>query len=698
MAKDTDNFLKSSFGWLEMVNYSTAPTDVDSDRRGLAFVAGVLKYYNGSSFVAISGSGGVSTWDELYDADKTLTIDDTTLTFQVTKAGIAGLTLAGNATATGAILAFSNSGSGVDVLGTSSAWQVTKAGAATFASVIAESITAAANLTIDATGTGTIIIGGTSTGAVTIGPALTATASITITGSADANVLTVTAGDILVSNGKIAITNDDTDAIATLTANATTTGNAILLTANGITSGTMVSLVTTSAGFSGGYFIACNDGSNRFTVGVDGATTVTSAVASTAALAVTGIQTSENMVAFSSNGVTASGYGTLKVTAAGATAAGSAVLLVTHTGTPAAATSYLAHFDYTPATEATNDPITVQISSGTSIGAALNITSTATTITGGILNITNAEMTTGVGINMTGMAALTTGQGIKMAHATSAIADGGSMIAIASSGVNTGGATNGTMLDIKATGQLAGTMVRIDSIQTTGTVASIISTGIMTTTGNLLTLTANSATTAAGLLRINANGLTDGIGLAIASSSTALTGAGRLVYINHTGDTTAATTAKIFEIASAATDDTEIFKVTASAALAAGIAANISAVLMTTGTALKIGDLDALTTGTGISLVSNSADTTARNLMYIKNDNAAAVGAIPLTIANDAVVGTGSKWVVAMKLASITIYVGTDETEPEGALTGVKGDLCFNSTDGSISFCDANGTNWTKLT
>ncbi|MFA6358820.1 MAG: hypothetical protein WCY09_09220, partial [Candidatus Omnitrophota bacterium] len=258
--------IKSTIGWLEMVNYTTNPTDGDSNLRGLAFVAGSLKYWNGTTFVAVGGSGGASTWDELYDNDKTLTIDDTTLTFQVTKAGINGLTLAGNATASGAILAFSNSGSGNDVTGTSSTWSVTKAGAATFASVIAESITAAANLAIDATGTGTITIGGTSTGAVTIGPALTATASVTITGGADSNVFTITAGDMLMSNGKIAVTNDDTDAILTATANSVTTGNVILVTANGVTSGTILNLVTTSAGFSGGSFIACNDGGVRMSV------------------------------------------------------------------------------------------------------------------------------------------------------------------------------------------------------------------------------------------------------------------------------------------------------------------------------------------------------------------------------------------------------------------------------------------------
>ena len=598
--------LKSSIGWLEMINYTSAPTDVDTSRRGLAFVGGALRYYNGSTFVAVGGSGGASTWDELYDADKTLTIDDTTLTFQVTKAGIAGLTLAGNGTATGALLAFSNSGSGADVLGTSSTWQVSKAGTGTFAALIGESLTGAANLVLNATSAGTIAIGSVSTGTVTITPALVAVASVTITGVADTNCFVLTAGDAVITNGKITATNDDTDAIMTLTANAVTSGNAILLTANGVTSGSLVKLVTTSAGFSGGFFIECNDGSDRFTVGVDGATTITSAVASTAALAVTGVQTSEDMVAFSSNGVTATAHGTLKVTAAGATAAGSAVLLVTHTGTPADSTSYLAVFDYETATEATNDPISVEIRGGTSVGACLNLISKATTITGGILNFTNVEMTTGVGINMVGMDALTTGQGISLAHSTTVIADGGSMLRIASSGINTGGATNGTMLDIQGSGQIAGIENRFDSVMETGTVMSVIGTAVMTTTGNLLTLTANAATTAAGILRVNANGLTSGIGFVIASSSTGLTGAGRLLSVVHSGNAGDAS-GVVAEISSAAADETVVLQVKNSALFTGNLA---------------VFDMTASAAGTGI-YISATEGTLTSGKYFVCYDGAA---------------------------------------------------------------------------
>jgi hypothetical protein len=265
-----------------------------------------------------------------------LSIDDGALNIQLLAGeSSAALAISGQATSTGNLLTLSNSGTGNDIYGTSGTWYVSKAGAAVFAaSVTTAAIVGSANLAIDATGTGTIGIGETSTGTVTITPALVAVASVTITGTADSNCLVVTAGDISVANGKIAITNDDTDAIFTATAAAVTTGNVILVTANGVTSGTMLNLVTTSAGFSGGYFIACNDGSVRFSVGVDGATTITSGVNSTKALEVTGIQTSENLVTLTSSGVTASDKAIILINSSGNSAAGSNQIRIAPSGTP----------------------------------------------------------------------------------------------------------------------------------------------------------------------------------------------------------------------------------------------------------------------------------------------------------------------------------------------------------------------------
>ncbi len=230
----------------------------------------------------------------------------------------------------------------------------------------------------------------------------------------------------------------------------------------------------------------------------------------------------------------------------------------------------------------------------------------ATTTSGTSLALTQNTVTTGIGLSQS-LNGLTTGEGHLITHTTSVIADGGSLLRVTSSGINTGGATNGTLFDFKATGQLEGTLGRIDTIQTTGTAVSIISTGVMTTTGNLLTLTANSATTAAGLLRINANSLTDGIGAVIASSATAMTATGRLLSVSHSGATTASGAGILSEFSSAATDATTIVKITASAANAAGSALTISTAT-TTGTGLTL-TANSLTSGKAISVTSSSAST-----------------------------------------------------------------------------------------
>ncbi len=149
------------------------------------------------------------------------------------------------------------------------------------------------------------------------------------------------------------------------------------------------------------------------------------------------------------------------------------------------------------------------------------------------------------------------------------------------------------------------------------------------------------------------------------------------------------------EFISAAADETIVLQVLASAALALGKLVNLSGAAITTGTVLSAADADALTTGTIATFKSNSADTSTRTLMTIHNDNTAATGTTPLTITQDAV--TATKFKKVLKLGGATIYYDIDNTEPEGALTGVKGDVCLNVVGGSIAFCDADGTNWTTL-
>ncbi|MBI4022174.1 MAG: hypothetical protein HY372_02360, partial [Candidatus Andersenbacteria bacterium] len=63
---------------------------------------------------------------------------------------------------------------------------------------------------------------------------------------------------------------------------------------------------------------------------------------------------------------------------------------------------------------------------------------------------------------------------------------------------------------------------------------------------------------------------------------------------------------------------------------------NLAATVLTTGRAIDIPDLDALTTGTGLNLVSNSSNTSERYLVNIDNDNTAATGTRLLRLKQDA--------------------------------------------------------------
>jgi hypothetical protein len=64
-------------------------------------------------------------------------------------------------------------------------------------------------------------------------------------------------------------------------------------------------------------------------------------------------------------------------------------------------------------------------------------------------------------------------------------------------------------------------------------------------------------------------------------------------------------------------------------------AVNIDANSLTTGYGIDMANLDALTSGIGLNIRSNSADTTARNLLYLLNDNTAATGCVALFVKQD---------------------------------------------------------------
>jgi len=262
---------------LEFASVNTAPTTA-SGYYYLYVDGGVLKFDDGSTtYNLLTGAGGgISSWDGLYASDTTLTIDGSTLALNGTHATNDVLTVTG--AGTGAAIQITNSSTGADISGTSATWSISAAGAAVFVGITGcDTIVAAANLSLDATGTGTIGIGETSTGAVTITPALTCVASVTITGSADTDVLTLTAGDMLITAGQLTIAEDDTATFALNITTAGTTGGAIYITANDLAEGMAVTIDSdneASFGTAGGYLNCYNGASNVFSVARYGAVVI----------------------------------------------------------------------------------------------------------------------------------------------------------------------------------------------------------------------------------------------------------------------------------------------------------------------------------------------------------------------------------------------------------------------------------------
>lgn len=248
---------------VQLVSRTTAPTDSNLANGRLYYdsvLAGLYAYIN-SAWVNLGtgGAAGITSWDGLYDNDKTLEIDSTTLTF----AGTAALG-ANN------LLTITNAGSGKDIVGP--AWSIISTG-----SVGILELTSGG--TINATD-GALTIGKTATattfaGTVTMSEAVTATTSITITGTADTTCLTVTAGDVSIANGKVVQVNDDTDTAYALTADSVTTGIVFDINADGLTNGTILHLDSNVAGWGTGLFLDCYDGAaSAFSVGIYGTTTI----------------------------------------------------------------------------------------------------------------------------------------------------------------------------------------------------------------------------------------------------------------------------------------------------------------------------------------------------------------------------------------------------------------------------------------
>ncbi|MFA5037061.1 MAG: hypothetical protein WC479_07795 [Candidatus Izemoplasmatales bacterium] len=345
------------------------PTDADLAAGRLHYKDGVgFRGYTGSQWITFgSGGTGSNNWDDIYANDKTLTIDSTTLTFALTHATNDGLTITGSAGSSGDCIQITNSGSGNDIQGTSNTWAVTKAGAATLVSIAGcDSLTAAANLVLEATGAGTISVGATSTGAIDIGTgggAVTLASAVTCSSS-----LTVATG-ITNSDGLVDLIDNSNAASTLRVTNDTqsTYGNAsdagmIVFRSETISTGALLHLTLDETNLAGGAYLRCwgqDAGAAVFSIKEYGATVIAGTAAGTAVLTLTlgdlVVEDSDASKFESEDGTTtlltldnkagviADNSAVLLVDAGGAVASGGNALRVAFTGA-AAAGAILAEF------------------------------------------------------------------------------------------------------------------------------------------------------------------------------------------------------------------------------------------------------------------------------------------------------------------------------------------------------------------
>lgn len=255
---------------------------------------------------------------------------------------------------------------------------------------------------------------------------------------------------------------------------------------------------------------------------------------------------------------------------------------------------------------------------------------------------------------------------------------------------------NISLNDLSTTGNTALGNATSDTLTVTGNSAF---TG--TATGNMVDVVATATTTGIAVDVTGNTALTTGQLVSVASSATAITTTGRLFSSAHSGAT--GTSATLNEFSTAATDETVLLKLTASAALAAGKVLSVSGAAVTTGILVDISDSAALTTGQILNIAGNSADTGTRSLVKIAQSNASASGATALEVsaagALAPIKSTGatvsSHFQKFATAGGVTIWI-SDGTTANAALSGTAGDLCLNAGSNKPEYCTGT-TNWTAL-
>jgi hypothetical protein len=677
---------------------NTAPTSATGYYYLYVATDGSLAFNNGSTITTIGAAGSVSsaTWDGIYAADKTLNVSGTTFTIDGTHATNDVLTLTATGAGTGDVLQITNVGTGKDINGTSGTWSFTKAG-------------------------------------------VNVMKSTTIAGTAGSTSLTLTAGDAVLSDGSLAITDADDAASFTVTNNTATTASVVVLAGSGVFTGsTTTSFFTiTPSGLTTGTAVylpvaalttgkALNVVANALTTGV--VIDVTSSAAAITgngrllSIAHSGATTTSGVISEFS---TAAGDETvlMKLTASGLLALGTILQLsgssvttgngITVADLDSLTDGYGIHIaSAATAITSTGHLLYVDHTGATGTSAVLSEFKTAATDETTVVKITTAAMVSGIGLNIVGTTGMTTGSLIRATSSTAGAVATNGIYSFKGTGAYTS-TSNAGLVDIGATATTAGTVVHITSSaaaqtatallyveasgfttgytgdvvtfkssSTTGDAAVLNVTSANTTDGSAIEVTSGATTTNGRAIKVVAEGLTTGVGIGFAHTTSVIADGGSMVRLSDSGIATGgATNGFMLDVRSTATVAGTLVKLVSSAAAqtTACILDIVSSGYTTgfTGSVVKI--TGASTTGSGAVLTVTGANTTAGET--VKVDAAA------LTTGTGLLVTSAGVLVTTGELVSLVANSAT-------TCTGVLRASATALTDGWVAEFTGGGANF----
>lgn len=211
---------------------------------------------------------------------------------------------------------------------------------------------------------------------------------------------------------------------------------------------------------------------------------------------------------------------------------------------------------------------------------------------------------------------------------------------------------------------------------TSGTLLSLVSTGTIVTTGEVLNIAANSATTSTGLVRISGTGLTDGFAMAITSGGANLTASGGGINLSL-GASTLGTGMSIVSTGVMVTTANLLTLTANSATTAAGLL-RINANGLTSGIGAVITSSATAITGAGRLLRVDHTGATGTSAVLSEFASAATDETVVLRVTASGALAAG----VLLDLTGAAVTTGTllDIGDADALTTGTIANFTSNSS------------------